>query len=172
MCDNPSLKIAVDVHYRAEEARAAGVLFHAWDAPGPAWNVSVEVSGTDSYQPGEFFRRELPPIMALLDKVDPLPDVIVVDGYVCLDAEGKPGLGKYLYDALGGKCAVIGVAKSRYRGTPVEAELRRGGSDRPLYITAAGVSQEEAKACIRKMRGGDRIPRLLKEADRLSRSWD
>lgn len=161
--------LAVDVHYQAEKATAAGVLFEQWDTRQPERRITAEVSEFEGYQPGEFYRRELPPILGLLDEVDPLPSHIVVDGYVTLGEGKKPGLGKYLYDALGEKCIVIGVAKSRYRGTPEEAELYRGESVRPLYITAAGISQREAKGWVRAMYGKDRNPYLLQMVDRLSR---
>jgi deoxyribonuclease V len=98
-----------------------------------------------------------------------LPTCIVVDGYVYLGREKKPGLGKYLYDALSGETAVIGVAKSHFRGTPRVAEIRRGDSRRPLYVTAVGVSQEEAKWRIKGMCGENRIPLLLKRVDQLCR---
>ena len=84
MNDNLSLKMAVDVHYRTEGARAAGVIFSDWDAPEVDRVVTAEVSEFADYQPGEFYRRELPPILALLEKVDPSPAYVVVDGYVYL----------------------------------------------------------------------------------------
>lgn len=161
--------LVVDVHYDEKNAKVAGVLFEKWHARQAERLIAKEVSEFGGYRPGEFYRRELPPILALLEEVDPLPSYIVVDGYVTLGEEKKPGLGKYLYDALDGECIVIGVAKSRYQGTPPEAELYRGESDRPLYITAAGIPQEEAKACICNMGDEDRLPFMLKRADQLSR---
>jgi hypothetical protein len=42
--------------------------------------------------------------------------VIVVDGHVDLDASGAPGLGAHLHEHFGGRHAVVGVAKSPFRG--------------------------------------------------------
>ncbi|MCJ8155622.1 hypothetical protein MKJ01_17835 [Chryseobacterium sp. SSA4.19] len=58
-------------------------------------------------------------------------DSIIVDGYVTLDNDGKLGLGGYLYDAMGQKVPVIGLAKmtsmpmipSKERYTAAKARL-------------------------------------------------
>jgi len=46
--------------------------------------------------------------MVLLDQFELLPEYIVVDGHVYLDGACKAGFGRYLYDALKGRAAVIG----------------------------------------------------------------
>lgn len=43
------------------------------------------------YLPGEFYRRELPPLLAVIPRSSALA-LIVVDGYVDLDAAGRPAL--------------------------------------------------------------------------------
>jgi deoxyribonuclease V len=53
-----------------------------------------------AYQPGRFFDRELPPLLAVLATVDPL-DLVLIDGYVDLDPHGRPGLGAHLHAQLG-----------------------------------------------------------------------
>lgn len=163
------MKLAVDVDYREDKAVAAGVLFQNWQSCEADRKWVVTVSGVRRYESGRFYKRELPCILELLKEVDPLPEVILIDGYVHLGEDKKPGLGTYLYQALEGKCAVIGVAKSRFRGTPAEAELTRRGSRRPLYVTSLGIPQEKAKRFIADMCGDSRLPLLLKEADQLSR---
>ena len=75
----------------------------------------------------------MPCILEILAQLESLPEIIVVDGYVELGSEQKPGLGKHLHDAIDGKSIIIGVAKNRFEDTPVEAEVFRGGSQRPLY---------------------------------------
>jgi hypothetical protein len=47
--------------------------------------------------------------------------------------------------------------------------LFRGGSSRPLFITAAGIAPDIAAGYLRKMAGAHRIPTLLKRVDRLCR---
>jgi deoxyribonuclease V len=49
-------------------------------------------------------------------------------------------------------------------------EVRRGDSQKPLYVTAAGVSAEDAASRISEMHGPFRIPTLLKQVDTLARS--
>ncbi|WP_245872852.1 hypothetical protein [Deinococcus planocerae] len=87
-----------------------------------------------------------------------------------MGSEQRPGLGWHLWEALAGRVPVIGVAKSRFHGTPGETEVFRGTSRSPLFVTSVGLPLEEAKGDIRGMAGAHRIPTLLKEVDRLSRS--
>src|SRR6185369_8923571 len=129
----------------------------------------VPLSNVQQYEPGQFFRRELPCLLAVL-KVLPTADVILIDGYVWLGDGNKPGLGAHLYKSLSERTPVIGVAKTKFKGADSAAEVLRGRSTRPLFITAAGMSQECAAAHIRSMQGLYRIPTLLKRVDSLCRN--
>jgi deoxyribonuclease V len=150
------LFVAVDVHYLAEGgARAAAV--GAGDA-GFAEVVAewaVLVPQVLPYQPGEFYRRELPAVRAVLAGVPGLA-LLVVDGYVDLDPEGRPGLGAYAHAEFG--VPVIGVAKTRFRTASHAVEVRRGRSARPLFVTAAGIAVAEAATLVSRMAGSFRIP--------------
>jgi deoxyribonuclease V len=163
---------AVDVYYQDQKAIVAGVSFHFWDAPKPAEEmvIEMETDRVEEYEPGQFYKRELPCILALLETLETFPEIIVIDGYVHLGIEQKPGLGQRLYDAIEGKAIVIGVAKTRFQDTPESAEVYRGDSKRPLYVTAIGIGTPEAKAFIMDMHGENRIPVLLKRVDRLTKS--
>lgn len=44
------------------------------------------------------------------------PELIVIDGPVHLDAAEKPGWGRQLFDALGGRRAVIGMSTRTMHG--------------------------------------------------------
>ena len=48
-------------------------------------------------------------------------------------------------------------------------ELLRGESVKPLYITAKGMSLDEAKKVVASMHGKYRFPTLLKEVDSVAR---
>lgn len=161
--------LAVDVDYREDRAVVGGILFHGWHDVEPAEEIVVTCTDAADYVPGQFYRRELPCIEALLQQVEEEIECIVIDGYVYLGKEGKPGLGKYLHEALNEDVIVIGVAKSVFKGTPKSAELLRGSSRRPLYVTAAGIELDKAKHFIQHMYGEDRVPALLKRVDRLCR---
>lgn len=158
----------LDVDYREAAAYAAGIAFHDWSDAAPATEKVVPVVGIHSYQPGQFFRRELPCLLAVLREL-PLVGVVVVDGYVWLDGVSVPGLGAHLYQALEGKDAVIGVAKTRFAGAGAAAAVLRGCSTRPLFITAVGMSAQKAAQHVRSMHGPNRLPTLLKRVDSLAR---
>lgn len=161
--------LAVDVDYRPDKAVVAGILFRAWGDSVPLQEISIICEIVDEYVPGEFYRRELPCILKMYKQLDKHVDIIVIDGFVYLGKERRPGLGMVLYERLKGKVAVIGVAKSAFRDTPASTELLRGGSQRPLYVTAIGIEEDVARQAIQQMYGKDRLPTLLKQVDRLCR---
>jgi deoxyribonuclease V len=162
----------VDVDYRETHAIAAGVMFANWEDSIPINQFVTQVDNIAEYEPGHFYKRELPCLLKLLNQLDTSPQYIIVDGYVHLEETKKPGLGKYLYDALQGESIVIGVAKTRFSGAPAEIEVFKGESQRPLYVTAAGISDAEAKKMIQRMDGRYRIPTMLKLVDQLSKQTE
>lgn len=164
------MNLAVDVHYTGDRAVAAGILFADWTADRIAGQHRVALADIQPYVPGRFFERELPCILALLDAIDATPRTIVIDGYATLGPDERDGLGAHLYKALDSKVPVIGVAKTRFAGTPPEAEVLRGRSGNPLFVTSRGVEPGEAKRLIRTMHGANRLPTLLGAVDRLCRS--
>lgn len=159
---------ALDVYYRDQIAQAAAVVFAEWAAAEPLALYAHRMTVTADYVPGSFFLRELRPLEAVLDRVREALTCIIVDGYVMFGPD-RPALGHYLFDRLGGRIAVIGVAKSKYGPAEGEIAIVRGGSERPLYITAAGMPKQAAADAIAGMHGAYRIPTLLKAADRLSK---
>jgi deoxyribonuclease V len=160
----------IDVDYRTGHAIAACVLFNDWHDPLAVSEHTARISPIQPYVSGEFYRRELPCILKVLESVSSPLDVIVIDGYVWLDGGTKQGLGAHLYEALGRNTPVVGVAKTPF-ATAKHIEITRGtDSTRPLYITAAGISASQAADCIRAMSGTSRVPDLIKRADKLARS--
>lgn len=165
-----SIKLALDVDYREDGgAAAAGVLFADWSDPAPLSMLTALVAVVAPYRPGHFYERELPCLMAVVEQLESLPGIVVIDGYVTLGADRRDGLGAHLYRALGGAVAVIGVAKNRFRDTPPETEVVRGESRHPLFVTAIGLDEAEARQHIAEMHGPYRLPTLLRLADRACR---
>ena len=156
---------AADVHYR-RPARAAVVA-----AADPRFarivaERTVPVPGAAPYRPGQFYLRELPPVLAVLDGFGRL-DLLVIDGYVDLDPGGRPGLGARLHAELG--VPVVGVAKSAFTAATHAIPVRRGASARPLFVTAAGIGREQAARLVRDMTGPFRLPDALRRVDALAR---
>ncbi|MFC6632101.1 endonuclease V [Microbulbifer taiwanensis] len=158
--------LAIDVDYRESDALAAGISFNDWQDEIHSHIYRGVISEIEDYESGSFYRRELPCILHLLKEHHLSPEIIVIDGFVHLGDESRPGLGMHLYNALDRKVPVIGVTKSPFKKTAADTKLLRGDSARPLYITAAGMELETAKACILSIHGKHRIPTLLKQADR------
>lgn len=158
----------LDVHYHDPGATAAGVWFSDWPDSTSSAEVVLPIAQVEPYQPGQFFRRELPCLLAVL-RGGPPADIVIVDGYVWLEDEGHPGLGAHLFQALREKIPVIGVAKTKFAGAKPVQEIRRGESLNPLYITAAGIELSEAARHIARMHGPHRIPTLLRRVDQLCR---
>jgi deoxyribonuclease V len=163
----------VDVDYRDPGAVAACLLFAGWSDPATAEERVARVERVEPYQPGQFYKRELPCLMAVLRPVlegGASLEAVVVDSYVWLADEQRPGMGAHLYEALGRKVPVIGVAKTRFASALLAVEVVRGDSDRPLFVTAAGMDAAEAGKLVQSMHGPYRLPTLLKRVDQLCRT--
>jgi deoxyribonuclease V len=160
----------LDVDYRDCGAMAAAVLAPGWTDAVPAAEVVAHIPAVEEYVPGEFFRRELPCLLTVLDRCPVRPAVCVIDGYVWLEPD-RPGLGARLFEALGGSVPVVGVAKSCFRSAgPVAAQVLRAKSRQPLWVTAVGIDLAAAAEAVRSMHGPHRLPTLLKRADQLART--
>ena len=174
------MKICIDVDYQEQApedprapatctALAAGVVFAEWSSPRPEAELVVPLSDVAAYVPGEFYKRELPCVLAVLEDCVQFIDTVIVDGYVFLDDAGSPGMGAHLYRALEGRVPVVGVAKNPFRGSVGAIAVHRGGSKRPLFVTAIGTDPREAADAVRLMHGSHRLPTMLKRVDRLCR---
>jgi deoxyribonuclease V len=159
---------ALDVQYDdpTHTALAAAVVFAHWDAAASTAEYTATCSNVAPYQPGEFFRRELPCLLQILKQIRRPLDIIVIDGYVTLG--DKPGLGHHLWEAVSRATPVIGVAKTRFHAAEA-CEVVRGASRLPLFVTASGIEATVAAEHIRSMHGEFRIPTHLKRVDQLAR---
>jgi deoxyribonuclease V len=158
-----------DVDYRADKAHIGAVLIRNWTDSRPFREYKKEISHIQDYVPGQFYKRELPCIMQLLDEIVEPIDGIVIDGYVWL-TEGKKGLGGYLYEALNQSIPVVGVAKNYFKDNTA-IEVFRGDSKKALYVSAAGIDAAIAAKKIEQMDGEFRNPTILKYVDQLCRAW-
>ena len=161
--------LAVDVHYTSETGFAAGLGFDSPQSDKPASIFYATTTPIQEYIPGNFYKRELPCILNLLEQNKIIPSIIIIDGYVYLDGKTTPGLGYFLFNALSHRIPIIGVAKTAFINIHPECLINRGKSKRPLYITSIGINLQNAKTIIASMHGNDRIPTLLKAADRICR---
>ena len=160
----------VDVHYKKDgTAQVACLLFQNWSDDKAVKELTTVVSQVQNYVPGSFYMRELPCIMEILQMVQETIDLVIVDGYVWL-SPSKKGLGKHLFDELGGKTPVVGVAKSFFRNADsVAIAVLRGKSKNPLYVTAEGLDGQAAARLVKNMHGKHRMPTLLKRLDQLTK---
>lgn len=167
----------LDVAYDDTHAYAGCLVFRDWtDERATAEHVGT-VPLPAPYVPGAFFERELPPMLDVLGQVKDDLTTIVVDGYVWLAGKGM-GLGAHLHEALGTKIAIVGVAKTEWTRPAEPSEdpthravhVTRGGSARPLFVTAAGIDVDVAAGLVATMHGAHRLPTLLKAVDGLVRA--
>ncbi len=157
----------LDVDYRDDHAAVACLLFEHWTDETESQQLIKRIDEVAPYISGEFYKRELPCLLAVLEPIQDSLQCIVIDGYVYL-SDTRKGLGRYLFEALGEKIPVIGVAKTRFHEAPAVAVMR-GNSQNALQVTAAGLDVQTASQYICQMRGEFRLPTLLKKVDRLCR---
>ena len=162
--------LAVDCQYNDDKdvADVAAVLFAHWQADEISETFSYLHHGLAPYQPGQFYRRELPCILPLITQImsAAVLDIIIVDGYVDLN-ENRPGLGRRLHNALPTDITVVGVAKNKFDNAPAKAVLR-GQSHQPVWVSSTDTIDNYAEQVF-AMHGNYRIPSMLKNVDRLAR---
>lgn len=174
-------KVAIDCYYYETDCKAVGIVFDSFEDKTPIDIITKHVKCNEAYVPGQFYKRELPGIMAILEEVDlSTIDTIVIDGNVMLrDTNGvkKPGLGMKLYEKIHKdwpKIKVIGVAKKRFGTTDsIAGIVIRGNSKNPLYVTTSpNADLLRATSQIQGMHGKYRIPTLLKILDKETKTED
>lgn len=157
-----------DVQYSQSDAVVALVVISDWTAEKPLAEYSVQISDIAEYQPGEFYKRELPCLLKVLDVCQQPLQTIVVDGYVWLGVERSAGLGAHLHEAIDEAQCVVGVAKTKFHQSKA-VEILRGDSRQPLCVTAAGTDAITAASNVVAMHGPFRIPTMLRRVDQLAR---
>ena len=181
-------KIAIDVYYFDNNlAKAVGVVFNDWEDQSPSEVIEAWPTEFGPYIPGEFYKRELPCIMSIIEKIPDLGeyDAIILDGFAHLPSSWTDGLGMKLEAELSKrgilnrkdqiKPGIIGVAKSKFSGAdqfPGTVEVYRGTAKTPLYVNTTGYeySADDAAKIIKRMYGTSRIPDLLKILDKLTKT--
>ena len=164
------MKLAMHVQRDGEGAWVAAVAFDEWDASEASRTYTCRIVQVEPPPRGELDLRELPGLLQLLQAHALAPELIVIDGFVHLDADETPGLGRHLHHALGGRVAVIGVSKVARPGLPAQFEVAREEETRPLVVTCVGIDLGAAKARLRAMHGKRRVPTLLKLVARLAKA--
>jgi len=158
--------VLTDVYYSPTKVQAAGLVISSWQADTATEEYIYQSPTAQDYVAGEFYQRELPHLLQLLALIKDV-DCVVVDAHVWLQAN-QPGCGHYLWEQLGKKIPVIGVAKNAFH-QGVAKPLLRGTSKKPLYISAVGIEVDAVIPLIASMHGDFRIPALLRQVDQLSR---
>jgi len=154
------------VHYKKDYAKSVGVLFN-WDDDTPTEVIITKRHDVAEYVPGEFYKREMPCVLDLIEKValEKL-DAVLVDGHVYIDNAFGHGLGGYVYEALNRAVPVIGVAKRAFHANDkTNRAVLRGNSKNPLYVSAIGADLDTAAQAVKNMHGDFRMPTLLQVLD-------
>ena len=143
--------------------------FDEWDAAQASRTFTSRVAPVDPPVRSPRGAAELAGVLQLLREHTLEPELIVIDGPVHLDPAEKPARGRQLFDALGGRSAVIGISTHTMPGLPAQFEVWRDEEARPLIVTCIGIDLGAAKVRVRTMHGRRRVPTLMKLAARLAR---
>jgi deoxyribonuclease V len=163
-----------DTYYGEDYAKTAVIGIEDYTAAEANFVLNDTINKVDDYESGAFYKRELPCLLSIIKKLhlDSTKDIFVIDGYVLLSDEGKPGLRGYLFEAFEGQIPVIGVAKNDFASLQkLKRSVYRGKSKKPLFVSALGYDLQEAGEHILKMHGAFRIPGILKLADQKCREY-
>ena len=164
--------LTVDVDYQEliKKGHVAGIVSGTALDSKEKQILTAVVDHIEEYQPGQFYRRELRCVDAVVKQLGiKRIDMILVDGYADFGTD-KVSLGASVYMKY--HVPVIGIAKNFFKGCLVEnTEVFRGESQKPLYVTCQGITHGKAKDIVRRMAGEFRVPYLVKQADQYARDW-
>lgn len=173
-------KLIFDVKYDDEKglAKVAALEFENFTDKVETNSYTQDCKIYSEYIPGEFYKRELPSIMLLIQnnigisKLKDEYDTSIVDGLYMLGKD-HPGLGARLKQELLNNydvdIEVIGIAKTYYKDCEQVAGIVYRGKDaiKPLYVN--GSLQKNYVDIVKNMAGDYRLPYLVKQVDKLSR---
>jgi deoxyribonuclease V len=166
------MKLLVAVQLEGGQARVAAVGFEAWDAAEATKTWFSRVALAEGAAGEAADARKVQGVLQLMAEHRLEAELIVIEGFVHLDAEETPGLGMLLFRALDGKVPVVGVSKKAMPGLSAQFEVAREDEAPPLYVTCAGLDIGAAKARLRAMHGRKRVPTLLKLVARLAKNTE
>ncbi|MET9338084.1 deoxyribonuclease V [Nonomuraea sp. NPDC003804] len=178
----------LDVGYAAEgdEVTGAVVVLEA-DTLRVVDSAVARGPAAFPYVPGLFAFRELPPLLAAMERLTVAPDLLVCDGYG-LAHPRRFGLACHLGVLTG--LPVIGVAKTAFVGACDDPAAERGSWSpilldgevvgralrtrdgvRPVYVSQGNrIGLDNACAHVLRMTPAYRLPEPIRQADRLSRA--
>ncbi len=162
----------IDVAYKGSKAYSAAIVTDSTkgDSISISHNYGVFINGVRPYEPGRFYKRELPCILKVLEKIHEPLGLIFIDGYTWLP-DGRAGLGAHLFHAVDARSPVIGISKSAFRikSRPRHCvgKILRGKSKRFLYVSAAGIQLDEAIEIVKTLPGPYRLPDPVRAVNQL-----
>lgn len=176
--------LALDSYYKNNICNTSLVVFVRPGSEIPYYTDTIYTEVTSEYIPGEFYKRELPGIIQIIEKLrSEHPEIwnriviIIIDSFITLKSVDKiwGGLGYHLQEYLKSvgitNRIIYGVAKSNFGNSDEISKLiYRGKSKKPLYIQST-YKNHTAVGVIHNMHGENRIPAMLKLVDKLSRKF-
>ncbi|GAA2415117.1 endonuclease V [Nonomuraea africana] len=177
----------LDVGYAGDDEVTGAVVVLRAATLEIADQVAVRQRASFPYVPGLFAFRELPPLLAAMEKLTVAPELLVCDGYG-LAHPRRFGLACHLGVLTG--LPTIGVAKTAFVGRHDEPAAERGSWSpivldgdvvgralrtrdgvKPVYVSQGHrISLDNACSHVLRLSPGFRLPEPIRMADRLSRS--
>lgn len=107
--------LAFDTYYYGETAKSVCLCFNNWLDSEPVTTYEEIICGISEYEPGLFYKRELPCIMSFLKKVElTCIEFVIIDGYAILDDYGKKGWVTYCLKSLKGEFQLLDLRKQNF----------------------------------------------------------
>ena len=176
--------LALDSYYKDNICNTSLVVFENIKSSEPIYTDTIYTEVTSDYIPGEFYKRELPGIIKILNKLKNEHNdiwnsvvIIITDSFINLKlgCDEWDGLGKHLskyLDSINEHKIIYGVAKTNFGNCNLISEvIYRGKSKTPLYVQSSTDNNDGVRFIIQNMHGEYRIPTMLKLVDQLSRKF-
>lgn len=175
-------KLAIDSYYYSDtNCYTVGLVFDQWNSKEPLYILESTVTEFSPYVPGKFWKRELPGILSIIQKINLLEfDTILLDGFTGLiDSSGirSSGLGEKLEANINmhSRLSIIGVAKTLFGKSDLcSSPVYRGQAKTPLWVSVtpgSEVSLPTAANYVKSMHGDYKIPSILKQLDKYTKRF-
>ena len=178
------MKIIFDICYTDIEGSnktncsIAALLFDQFESKEIIKSYHVDlITNVAEYVSGEFYKKEMPCLQYMWNN---LPqniknqiDTVIVDSLYDL-WDGRPGMGHHFHDWLiseGYNVEVMGIAKKKFKDNSlyITKVIRGNDSTTPLNVNGSDKTKDYKKI-VQSMAGDYRIPYMVKEVDKLSRT--
>ena len=142
---------------------AAAMTFLRWDSQKPLESF-VRIF-ENSELPEDSDDRELHCFKTIVRRIKPRPECVL------LDLSLNNLIVERFYNLFKGMMPVIGMSQVRLKNSDNQVGIFRKGAKKPLFVSVAGLDDEDSKLRIQQMHGDVILPEMMRLSSYLAKSY-